>query len=117
MNLIINFYFMYMRKHGEKGLDAARTVLMIPLLLNFSALAFFLSNYLRRYFIKFEMDSLIICLLLTLIFGFSMSRYLDKKYTFNGKFKDLSLPNIYYLCMPIHYIGSIVISIMSLKYL
>jgi len=117
MNFLINIYYMYMRKHRERGLNAARTLLIIPLTLNFVSLFFFLSNKVMIYLFNFKINILLPGLILMTIFGFGMMKYLDTKYTENSKFSDLNLPSIFYVLMPVHYLGSILLVILSLRYL
>jgi hypothetical protein len=117
MNFLINTYYIYMRKYHEKGLDAARTLLIIPLSLNFISLFFFLSYQIRIYIYSFSIKILFPGLILMVIFGFTTMKYLDNNYIENGKFIDLKLSGIYYLLMPIHYLGSILLVILSLRFL
>ncbi len=117
MNFLVNIYYIYMRKHRERGLNAARTLLIIPLTLNFVSLFFFLSYQFKIYLFNFSFNILLPGLILMTIFGFAMMKYLDSNYTEDRNFFDLKLPVIFYLLMPIHYLGSILIVIMSLRYL
>lgn len=118
MNLLINFYYIYLQKHGDKGLDASRTLLVIPLSFNFIAAFFFLTYFMKIYLFNVRLNSFLIGLPLMLIFGFTLMKYLDTHYINNpnSKFKDLKLSKPYYLFMPIHYLGSIFLFIISLKY-
>ncbi len=111
MNFLINTFFIYLKKHQLKGIEASIYALTIVLIFNFLTFLNALDS-----FIELDIYNFIVKSVFALIFGFGINKYLEKKYLKEEKFSDLQLSSWFYLFPPIYYFSSIFLFVLSLRY-
>jgi len=116
VNFLINTYYIFLKKYGAKGVEASIYGLTFPLTLNFITLLTFLFFFFRKFFIEIDIVNFISTALISIVFFFVMNGYLERKYLKNENFTDLFLPKLFYLFAPLHYLISVFLFIISLRY-
>jgi hypothetical protein len=116
MNFLINTYYIFLRKYGIKGVEASIYGLTFPLAINCITLLTFFLFLFRTFVVEIDLSSYITTGLLTLGFGFGINRYLENRYLFGKNFNDLQLPKVFYFFAPLHYLISIFLFVISLRF-
>jgi len=116
MNFLINTYYVYVRKHGPKGIEASIYGLTIPLTFNFITLFTFVIFYFRKLIYDIDIINFISGTLMFIVSAIAINEYLERRYLKSENFVDLHLPKVFYIFAPVHYLISVLLFVVSLRY-
>ena len=116
MNFLINTYYIFLRKHEAKGIEASIYGLTFPLTLNLIVLLTLILYLFRILIYQIALLNFMSTSLIAVVFFFGINKYLENRYLKNKAFVDLYLPKIYYLFAPLHYLISVILFVICLRF-